>query len=124
MSSRSKAGFDVHPENINKSGDPGDAWTWASLYKRFANELDENGTPYKVKIARKMLQQAAKGDVTAVREISNRTDGMPKQTVDINDPQKEIAEMKDYVSKRLQTMGGTIPQEQVGDTVSVDRRSG
>lgn len=104
----------------NPAGRPPKGQTITDAIRSMMGEKPE----IKKALTQKILQMALEGDIAAIRMLWNYLDGMPKQLIEINDPQKEIAEMKEYVSKRLQTMGGTIPQEQVGDTVSVDKRSG
>jgi hypothetical protein len=46
-------------------------------------------------IARKLLDLAVSGDMQAIKEVFNRTDGMPKQSVDLNDYSNDLSEMTD-----------------------------
>lgn len=79
------AGFDKNPQNINKNGAPKKEWTWGNLFK----ELTEKGKGKKEAkklMAQAMIKKAKEGDVQAFKEIANRMDGLPKQTIegDIN----------------------------------------
>ena len=78
-----KGGFKDNPDNIDKSGGVAPAWTWASIMKEECEELDIDGIPFKRKIARKVVRQAAKGDVPSIKELTNRTDGMPNQNLNV-----------------------------------------
>jgi hypothetical protein len=66
----------------NPHGRPPKEWTMKSLLLEAAEEMDETGTPKKVIIARKLMQLAAKGDMQAIKEFNNRTDGMPQQYIE------------------------------------------
>ena len=68
--------------NANPKGAPKKEWTMTAMYKQAAEETHKTGVPkYKI-VARKLLELAEKGDMVAIKELGNRTDGMPKQTVD------------------------------------------
>lgn len=76
------AGFDKNPQNINRNGAPKKEWTWGSLFK----ELTEEGIgkkEIKKLLAQAMIDKAKEGDVQAFKEIANRTDGLPKQAIEI-----------------------------------------
>lgn len=66
---------------INRNGAPKKEWTMTELYKEAGDEADETGEPKKKIVARKLWEIAQKGDVTAIKELGNRIDGMPKQTI-------------------------------------------
>jgi len=85
----STQGFGSHPENINRKGAPQREWTWAGIVEKEVERLGgkELGTrkeKLKKTMVKKMIELVLKGDVQAFRELSNRTDGSPKQTVDTN----------------------------------------
>jgi len=73
----------------NPNGRPKKNWTWAGLYEQAAEEelkttdgqIKEKA---KVFIAKKLVRMAVDGDIAAIKEITNRMDGMPKQTGDHN----------------------------------------
>lgn len=54
----------------------------SSLYREALEESDETGVPKKILVAQKLAELAAKGDVTAIKELNNRLDGLPKQTIE------------------------------------------
>lgn len=68
----------------NPKGRPKAEWTMSGLLREALEEQDENGTPYKLIINRKLRELAKKGDMIAIKEINNRMDGMPKQGVEFD----------------------------------------
>ena len=67
----------------NPNGRPKREWTWAGLIEDAMEEEDETGIPYKKIIARKLRLLAKAGDITAIKEVMNRMDGMPTQPTDL-----------------------------------------
>lgn len=66
----------------NPNGRPPKEWTMTAMYKEAAEEAAETGEPkYKI-VARKLLELAQNGDMTAIKELGNRLDGMPRQTLE------------------------------------------
>lgn len=81
-------GFDKRPQDINREGAPKKVWTWTHIFKEEVEKLDEKEKK-KIKriMAEKMIKKVVQdGDVQAFKEIANRMDGLPKQTIegDIN----------------------------------------
>jgi hypothetical protein len=72
----------VPGESGNPDGRPPKDWTMTQLYKDAGEEADETGESRKKIVARKLWEIAQKGDVTAIKELGNRIDGMPKQSVE------------------------------------------
>lgn len=74
----------------NPAGRPKREWTWKDLLEEAAEEMieiknnDGKATRWAFKkvIARKVLSEAAKGNIGAMRELMNRMDGMPNQKVE------------------------------------------
>lgn len=66
----------------NPKGRPPKEWTMTGLYKEAGEEETETGEPRKKIVARKLWEKAQKGDVLAIKELGNRIDGMPKQSMD------------------------------------------
>lgn len=67
----------------NPNGRPKREWTWAGLIEDAMEEQDETGIPYKKTVTRKLRQLAKAGDITAIKEVMNRMDGMPTQQTDL-----------------------------------------
>jgi len=67
----------------NPKGRPKRDWTVAGLIEEAMEAEDETGIPYKKAVYDKLVLLAKKGDVMAIKEINNRLDGMPKQSVEI-----------------------------------------
>jgi len=71
----------------NPKGRPKEDWTWRELFKDAVEEFTEikkkdgsvNNYQFKKLIVKKLLMEAAQGNIGAMRELFNRMDGMPKQ---------------------------------------------
>jgi len=85
-------GFDKNPQNINKEGAPKKDWTWAGLIEKEADK-EVDGVTKKEKVVEAVMDKAENGDVQAFRELSNRTDGAPKQSQTIDLKSEEIAQL-------------------------------
>lgn len=88
--SRSGAGFEANPQNINRKGAPKKEWTMTGLIKASLEESNEKGVPYKVVIINKLRELAMRGDMQAIKEITNRLDGMPTQKTDLTTNGKDL----------------------------------
>lgn len=72
------------PGNVaNPKGRPKKEWTFSQLFREATEEQDKDGIPYKVKISKKLTEMASKGDIAAIKELTNRIEGLPKQQVDL-----------------------------------------
>lgn len=69
-------------ETLNPNGRPKRDWTVAGLIEQAMEEEDETGVPYKKAVYNKLVSLAKNGDVMAIKEVNNRLDGMPKQTLE------------------------------------------
>lgn len=85
MGSRSKAGFDKNPQNINRKGRPKKEHSMTHI---LATVMKEEQVKYngqyisgKEAVSRKALELAMKGDMTAIKYIFDRIDGTPVQQV-------------------------------------------
>lgn len=78
------AGFNAHPENINRNGPPKKEWTWTGEIKLAMEEEEADGTPIKKIVAKSLMQQARKGNVRAIQEIGDRLEGKPNQSSTVN----------------------------------------
>jgi len=99
----------------NPSGRPKREWTWASLLDEAMEEEMANaseGKREKIKkiITKKLAKMAMGGDIQAIKEITNRMDGMPTQhttiqTVDESDldtiEQSNYAELAQSAQKQM-----------------------
>lgn len=78
-------------ETRNPNGRPLKDWTWDSLYIEAVEESDETGIPIKKIIAKKLAKMAARGDLGAIKELTNRTDGMPVAKTDLTSGGEKIS---------------------------------
>lgn len=84
-------GFDKRPNDINRKGAPKKEWTWAGLIRKMVDELDlKDNKVLKEKMVKSIINKAIAGDVSAFKELSNRTDGLPQAKLDITSKNKEI----------------------------------
>ncbi len=81
----------------NPNGRPKREWTWAGLLEEAMEEQDETGESYKKIIVRKARTLGIKGDMTAIKEIMNRMDGMPKQAMDMDMSGNVIIDIGDII---------------------------
>ena len=127
------------PVNMWKKGDkspnpfgrPKREWTWASLFEEAMEEEmadASEGKKNKIKkiITKKLAKMAMSGDITAIKEITNRMDGMPTQhttvqTVEESDldtiEQSNYAELAQQAHKQMVEDEQPVQdQEQAGTT--------
>lgn len=69
----------------NPGGRPKRDWTWAEELVKASEELEtKTGKPFKELISRRVILEAANGNMIAAKEAFNRMDGMPKQDVGVD----------------------------------------
>jgi len=76
---KTSTSFTKDDPRINRNGRPPKPWTMEGLIREAAEEENESGIPKKKLIANKLTELAAAGDITAIKEVNNRLDGMPVQ---------------------------------------------
>jgi hypothetical protein len=78
------------PGNIaNPNGRPKREWTWQSLIEEYADRKrkvknkkgEEKEYIYRELVVKRLYEEAANGNIHALREIMNRMDGMPNQPI-------------------------------------------
>lgn len=69
----------------NPNGRPRRSWTWADLYAKeletVLTTVDGKKLDAKAAVVKRLVKMAVEGDIQAVKELTNRMDGMPKQDV-------------------------------------------
>lgn len=76
----------------NLNGRPKAEWTFSGLLQEVAEEIDDkSGLSFKKALARKLYTEAVKGNIVAIREIINRTEGLPRQQKDNNDEDRNLS---------------------------------
>jgi len=99
-------GFDERPENINKNGaNRGSQWSKKIIRKYFDQEIsgkDLDGKEAKIPAGElaiiECIKKAIKGDVKSLKELLDRLEGTPIQTVNqhvVSDTNKPINEWVD-----------------------------
>lgn len=92
------AGFNKHPENINRKGAPKRTWTWSGLLEQAAEALDEkSGKRFKELIAKRIIIDSVNGNTATIKILLDRMDGQPKQSTDITSGGKPLLGGKSQV---------------------------
>lgn len=89
----------IMPFQKGQSGNPGGRpkrdWTWASLYEEEVSEklTAADGTQIDANkaVAKRIVKMAIEGDIQAIKELTNRMDGIPKQDIDITSGGESLA---------------------------------
>ena len=73
------------PFKKGQSGNPGGRkkrdWTWSGLLEKVGEEVEpKSGQKFKELVSRRIWIEAVNGNMIAIKEITNRMDGMPAQT--------------------------------------------
>lgn len=76
-----KYGFAAHPENINLKGRPPRGHTLTDLMRQILEENPEK----KRALVNTLLEMAAKKDIAAIREVLDRLEGKPLQSIESKD---------------------------------------
>ena len=97
-------GFHTNPERINKAGAPKKDWTWAGLIADEANVMI-NGETRKKRVVKAVFVKGESGDVKAFKVLSDRTDGLPKQNMDLTSGGEPIRLILDKLEHGQKTVG-------------------
>jgi len=66
----------------NPNGRPKKEWTWAGLLRSAMEKNNLDGESIKEEVASVLVAKAMDGDVPALKELGNRLDGLPKQSIE------------------------------------------
>ena len=77
----------------NPGGRPKRVWTFMGLYEEELENIlttqDGKKIDAKRAVAKRVVKMAIDGDIQAIRELSNRLDGMPMQKLEASGPEGE-----------------------------------
>lgn len=74
----------VKGQSGNPGGRPKKDWTWAKLLEKVGNEKEaKSGKKFKELVSRRLWVECVNGNITAIRELFNRMEGMPKQQTEL-----------------------------------------
>ena len=96
MNKDGKGGFKDHPENINKEGPPGKGNTYADITEEVMGEMVLNPNDKNQRISRKekairfAAGKAENGDLSALKELKEWTDGKSQNNVDLTTKGEKI----------------------------------
>lgn len=75
-----KTGADANP-----NGRPKREWTWSGLLEKVGEEIEEkSGKKFKDLVTKRLWVDAVNGSLGAQKEILNRMDGLPTQSIEQN----------------------------------------
>ena len=87
--------------SANPSGRPRDTIT--PHLKEIAQEQDNDGRTYGRRVAEMLYAESLGGNVTAAKEILDRLDGKPRQTVDLSVDDKRKAALETVIAGLVAT---------------------
>ena len=102
-----RGGFGDHPENINHNGRPKKGSAWADILREVVEQVapDSGGKTVKELIALRLVKECLNGNIRAMKELFNRTEGLPKARAEtagpIRDGSDKIAELLQYMCEVL-----------------------
>ncbi len=74
-----KGGFQDHPELINKNGRPPKGSAWSEVLEEIGETIEpKSGKSFKELVGMKIWQLCISGNVSAIRELFNRMEGLPR----------------------------------------------
>jgi hypothetical protein len=86
MPSRSGAGFDKNPKNINRKGRPKKGMSMCEILRDLVDEetINYKGGVISVKeaVGRKIIELGIQGDLSALKYLFDRLEGSPRQAVE------------------------------------------
>jgi hypothetical protein len=68
----------------NPKGAPKRDWSWSGEFQRAVEVSTKQGRSVKEIVAESLVREALKGNIQAIRELTNRMDGAPKQNMNID----------------------------------------
>lgn len=108
QSVKPKMGFQIHPENINRAGRPKRKTLTEIIHAKLDASIDENWDTLAELVLAKIFKTK---DKELLLSLWDRTDGKPKQIVELDDTTEKISLMKEYVDNKIQSMDGAVSQE-------------
>lgn len=71
-------------ESGNPGGRPKKGNTWADILEEVGEQIEKkSGKTFKSLVSKRLWVECVNGNVTAIKELMNRMDGMPKQNVGV-----------------------------------------
>ncbi len=90
--------FQKGQPSANPGGRPKRAWSWAEELVKASDEVEsKTNVRFRELVARRVVLEAAKGNMLAAKELFNRIDGMPKQNVDVTSDGEKITSPIVYI---------------------------
>lgn len=74
--------FSKGDPNINRNGRPPLGFSMRDEIAKALERQSLDGTPMKQGVAESLVDKALEGDIFAIKEINNRMDGLPPQSID------------------------------------------
>lgn len=69
--------------NANPKGRPPKGWSWSELLEDVGEEIEpDSGRKFKELVSKRLWYESVNGNILAIRDLMNRMDGFPAQSVD------------------------------------------
>lgn len=113
------------PFKKGQSGNPGGRpkrdWSWAKLLEDAVNEKEEKtGKTFRELVAKRVVVDAANGNINAIKELINRMDGFPLQYSDITSDGDKIEGVIIYRPEKNKDARDMETLPKAGDSPSKD----
>jgi len=115
---RDKKGLFLPGQSANPNGRP----KRKTLTELIHAKLDDTPQAWEAIVALVVHKILKDGDKDILKVFWEYTDGKPKQSIELEDKTQTIKDMKDYVTKQIQSLDRDIPQGSFGTTVSNDTK--
>ena len=67
----------------NPGGRPKKDWTWSQMLEKIGEETEiKSGKKFKELVSRRLWVECVNGNITAIKELFNRMEGLPMQFTD------------------------------------------
>jgi hypothetical protein len=103
----------------NPGGRPKRDWSWASELEKAVNETEkQTGKTFRELVAKRVVAEAASGNINAIKELINRMDGFPLAYTDITSEGEKLEGIIIY--KPEKNARDMVSEPKTGDSPSED----
>jgi len=75
----------------NPGGRPKKDWTWGQMLETIGEETElKSGKKFKELVSRRLWVECVNGNITAIKELFNRMEGLPMQFTDVTSDGKQL----------------------------------
>lgn len=100
----------IKGQSGNPGGRPKREWTWAEELEKAANETEpKSGKQWRELISKRVIMEAASGNMLATKELMNRLDGMPTQKNEVSGPDGNAIKLNIFTGTGFYHIPGSVP---------------